>query len=74
MAIKIYKANHYAKLKKYDSAYYLAEQIRKLGYQFNFQKHNTEISKFKEKYDNQKLRADNLEIEAKRKKNRNWKL
>ncbi|WGH76644.1 sensor histidine kinase [Tenacibaculum tangerinum] len=37
----------------------------------NNSKQNIEISRIKEKYDNEKLRADNLEIESKIKQNRN---
>lgn len=54
IALKVYKAIHFAKLKKYDSAYFLSEEVRKLGYLFNFQKHNTEISKIREELETEK--------------------
>ena len=38
----------------------------------NLTNQNTTISDIQEKYDNEKLRADNLESEAKRIQNRNW--
>ncbi len=54
--------NAYDYLYKYDS---IKDEI-------NLAQQNTSISEIQEKYDNEKLRADNLVIEKKRLKNRNW--
>lgn len=54
--------NAYDYLYKYDS---IKDEI-------NLTLQNTNISDIQEKYDNEKLRADNLESEAKRIQNRNW--
>ncbi len=54
--------NAYNYLSKYDS-------IKDL---IGLASQNSTISDIREKYDNQKLRADNLEIEARRIKNQNW--
>ena len=51
------------------SIYY--EKLDKLKDSINDTKQNVAISEIKEKYDNEKLRADNLEIEANRRQNRN---
>ncbi|QTD37591.1 sensor histidine kinase [Polaribacter batillariae] len=79
LALAIYKANHYAKLKQLDSAFFFSEKSRNLIYLYNFQKHNTEVSKIKVELDTEKkekenlqLKQKNLETEAKRIKNRNF--
>ncbi|WP_420553674.1 sensor histidine kinase [Tenacibaculum aiptasiae] len=78
LALAIYRANHFNKLNKYDSAYYLSEKIRKLGYLYNFQKENIEISRIREELktekkekENLQLKQDNLLIESKRKQSQN---
>ena len=62
LALNIYRANHYEKLKKFDSAYYYIKEARILGYKYNFQKHNTEISKIKVELDTEKKERDNLKL------------
>ncbi|WP_299837166.1 sensor histidine kinase [uncultured Tenacibaculum sp.] len=64
IALSIYKAQHYNKLKMYDSAYYLSEKVRKLGYLYNFQKHNTEISKIREELESEKKEKENIKLKA----------
>jgi two-component system sensor histidine kinase DegS len=75
--ISIHKANHYFNLKRFDSAFFYENKSRNLGYLVNFQKHNTEVSKIKIELEterkgkeNLQLKQDNLEIESKRKQNR----
>ena len=47
------------------------KKVDSLKGNINDTQQNIEISKIKEQYDNEKLRADNLEIESKRKQNQN---
>ncbi len=57
--------------KNWEQAYnylYKYDSIKEL---ISLKEQNTTISEIKEQYDNEKLRADNLEIENKRKQNRN---
>lgn len=61
----------YYYIKNWEQAYnylYKYDSIKEL---INVKEQNTTISKIKEQYDNEKLRADNLESENKRKQNRN---
>ena len=53
-----------------NQSYYLNKQLE-LRNTINDNKQNIAISEIQEKYDNEKLRADNLESEAQRKKNQN---
>ncbi len=56
----------------YKNAFIYLEKLNQLKDSINDTRQNIEISKIKEQYDNEKLRADNLEIEAKRVKNKNF--
>lgn len=58
-------------LNKTDSAYIYLKKIKAIEEEINLTKQNTLISEIKEKYDNEKLRADNLEAESRRIRNRN---
>lgn len=76
--INAYKAGHYYNLKIFDSAYIYENKARFSSYDLNNQKHSTEISKIREELnvkeknlENLQLKKDNLEIESKRKQNRN---
>ena len=60
----------YDKLGELSSAYYYLNKVDSLKNKINLTKQNTLISKITEKYDNEKLRADNLEIDAKRATNK----
>lgn len=53
-----------------NASFYL-NKLNKLKDSINDTQQNIEISKIKEQYDNEKLRADNLEIESKREQNLN---
>ncbi|WP_052823430.1 tetratricopeptide repeat-containing sensor histidine kinase [Neotamlana sedimentorum] len=64
-------ADAYAKNKDFENAFIYLEKLNTLKDSINDTKQNIEISRIKEQYDNEKLRADNLEIESKRKRNRN---
>lgn len=57
--------------KDYKNAALYLNKLNKLKDSINDTQQNIEISKIKEQYDNEKLRADNLEIESKRKQNLN---
>lgn len=61
----------YCSTKIWEKAYYYLKKHDSIKELINVKEQNTAISKIKEQYDNEKLRADNLESENKRKKNRN---
>ena len=61
----------YSKTEDYKNAFTYLDKLNRLKDSVNDTQQNIEISKIKEQYDNEKLRANNLEIEAKRIKNRN---
>lgn len=61
----------YKKVNDYENAFLSAENLIGLRDSINDTKQNIAISEIKEQYDNEKLRADNLESEAKRKQNQN---
>ncbi|WP_074408771.1 ATP-binding protein [Aquimarina megaterium] len=65
------KSECYLSIGDYKNAAFNLNKLNKLKDSINDVKQNIGISKIKEQYDNEKLRADNLEIEAKRIKNRN---
>ncbi|WP_299684211.1 sensor histidine kinase [uncultured Dokdonia sp.] len=71
VAYHSYAADYYSLLNKYDSAYYHARNARYLGYQFNFQKHNTEVSKIKVALDTAEKEKENLILTAEKKRNQN---
>ncbi|WP_109298893.1 sensor histidine kinase [Aquimarina sp. AU474] len=62
----------YQKTKDYKNAAIYLDKLNKLKDSINDTQQNTDIAGIKEKYDNEKLRADNLEIDAKRRQNRNF--
>jgi hypothetical protein len=64
-------AEAYQLNKDYKNATFYLDKLNKLKDSINDTKQNIAISEIKEKYDNEKLRADNLESEAKRIQNRN---
>lgn len=61
----------YKHLDDYKNAYSYFEKYNTIKDSINVTSQNIAISKIKEEYDNEKLRADNLESEANRKQNRN---
>lgn len=61
----------FAKQKNYHSAYNSLKLSLELSDSLNTKEHHEAIANIKEQYDNQKLRADNLESEVKRKQNQN---
>jgi signal transduction histidine kinase len=61
----------YAKNKNYELAYQNLIAYNTLTDSLNKKEQRIAIADIKEQYDNQKLRADNLEIESKRKQNKN---
>ncbi|KGL63265.1 sensor histidine kinase [Polaribacter sp. Hel1_85] len=65
-------AGTYDKLNDYKNETKYLKKIANLKDSINDTKQNIAISDIKEKYDNEKLRADNLAIEAKRIKNKNF--
>lgn len=62
----------YYYLGDYENAYNYLYKYDSIKDQIDLSNQNTAISEIQEKYDNEKLRADNLENEAKRRQNRNW--
>lgn len=64
-------ADAYLLNKEYKNAAIYLNKLNKLKDSINDTKQNIAISEIQEQYDNEKLRADNLEIENKRKQNRN---
>ena len=61
----------YDSIKDYRNAFKYSKRLEELKDSINYSKQNIAISKIKEQYDNEKLRANNLEIESKRKQNQN---
>ncbi|GGD09186.1 hypothetical protein GCM10011368_08970 [Hyunsoonleella pacifica] len=61
----------YAKSKKFELAYQNLKEYHALSDSLNLKEQRIAIADIQEQYDNEKLRADNLEIENKRKQNRN---
>ncbi|MGJ8745046.1 ATP-binding protein [Polaribacter sp.] len=66
LSVNYQKNNQYKKANEY---YLKSDSLEKI---LNNTQQNIAISDIKEKYDNQKLRADNLEIEQQRQQNRNF--
>ena len=64
-------ADCYESLGDYTSAYYYLNKYNNSKDSLNITSQNIAISEIQEKFDNEKLRADNLEIESKRKQNKN---
>ncbi len=62
-------SDSYRKNKDYSNAYHYADKLIKLKDSINETQQNISISEIKEQFDNEKLRADNLESEAKRRQN-----
>ena len=62
----------YTSIQDHKNANFYLKKLDILKDSINSTKQNIEIANIKEQYDNEKLRADNLEIEAKRIKNRNF--
>ncbi|RKE90830.1 tetratricopeptide repeat-containing sensor histidine kinase [Ichthyenterobacterium magnum] len=61
----------YAQKKNYKAAYSHLLEYNKLSDSIKLEEQREGIARIKEEFDNEKLRADNLESEAKRKQNRN---
>ncbi|GAA4896860.1 hypothetical protein GCM10023311_22010 [Flaviramulus aquimarinus] len=59
------------KTKNYKKAYEYLQKFNELSDSLNQEEHQKSITRIKEKFDNQGLRLKNLEIESKRKQNRN---
>ena len=64
-------ANCYEQLGDYEKAFLYLNKYNRVRDSLNITSQNVAISEIKEKFDNEKLRADNLEIESKRKQNKN---
>lgn len=64
-------AEAYQQKKDYQNASLYLDKLNKLKDSINDTKQNIAISEIQEKYDNEKLRANNLETEAKRKQTQN---
>lgn len=64
-------AEAYGKMAKYDSAYAYLIKLIKVKDTINEVSQNVNMAKIKEQYDNERLRADTLELDAKRTQNRN---
>jgi len=62
----------YYYLGDFEKAYDYLYKYDSIKDEINLTAQNTNISDIQEKYDNEKLRADNLEVEKKRVQNRNW--
>ncbi len=62
----------HAKIGDFKNSYLYLNKYDKIKDSINLTEQNTNISEIEEKYNNEKLRANNLEIEAKRVKNRNF--
>ncbi|MGJ8745040.1 ATP-binding protein [Polaribacter sp.] len=65
-------ADTYNLIKDYQNETFYLKKVATLKDSINNTTQNIAISDIKEKYDNQKLRADNLEIEQQRQQNRNF--
>lgn len=61
----------YKKINDFENAFLYSEKLNQIKDSINETLQNISISDIKEEYDNEKLRADNLESEAKRKQNQN---
>ncbi|WP_025742584.1 tetratricopeptide repeat-containing sensor histidine kinase [Aquimarina pacifica] len=61
----------YAKTGDYKKSHFYLDQYDIIKDSINLTKQNTNISEIKERYNNEKLRADNLQIESQRIQNRN---
>ena len=61
----------YYYMKDWEKAYDYLYKLDSIKDSINVKEQNIKISDITEQYDNEKLRADNLEIESKRKQNRN---
>ena len=64
-------SNSYESLGDYQKAFHYYDLYNTVRDSINLKQQNIDITNITEAYDNEKLRADNLEIEAKRKQNRN---
>ncbi len=65
-----YAGDYHLSLKRYDSALFYMREARYLGYEFNFQKHNTEVSKIKVALDTAEKEKENLILNAQRNRNK----
>lgn len=64
-------ADVYHKAGQYDSAYFYSQKLLNINDSINEVAQNINMAEIKEQYDNEKLRADKLELEAKQTQNRN---
>ena len=63
-AIKAYKAEYYAKLKKYDSAFQFLRESRYLEYQLDFQNQNSQIAKLEIENQTKEKEIENLHLKT----------
>lgn len=61
----------YSRIGRYDTAFSYSQKLSKIKDSINETAQNVSMAAIKEQYDNERLRADNLEIESKRTQNRN---
>ncbi len=61
-------AHSYAQTSEFDKAFTFQNKYQIIKDSINYTKQNETITDIKEQYDNERLRADNLEMEAKRKR------
>ncbi len=61
----------YSKNRQFETAFEYAQKLSDIKDSINETSQNVNMAQIKEQYDNEKLRADNLEIESKRAQNRN---
>ena len=64
-------ADLYSRIGRFDSAFSYSQKLSIIKDSINETAQNVSMATIKEQYDNEKLRADNLEIESKRTQNRN---
>src|SRR5690625_2241991 len=64
-------ADVYHKAGQYDSAYFYSQKLLNINDSINEVSQNINMAEIKEQYDNEKLRADKLELEAKQTQHRN---
>lgn len=70
-AISAYKAEYFAKLKQYDSAFFHIKKSNNFIIKLNIQKDNTEISKIRQKLETEKKEKENIRLKAERQETRN---
>lgn len=61
----------YSEIGQFDTAFIYSQKLSRIKDSINETLQNVNMATIKEEYDNEKLRADNLEIESKRTQNRN---